>query len=256
MAARKRIKPAVGQVVAIPLLDGTFGIGHVAAYDRSIKVALFARRGRSPEELRAVFDDALREGPVATLEVTSDELRDGEWPVIGQREPNYPAELLDKKGVSHTAAVARSLLSAYNGLLPWDGLFDPQGYAKLLLPGVQVPPTVRYKADVFTTAQSARTTMPAPVTEGPAEIHIQILYPGEGPPDTELLRRRQALERALEALGAGEVTDAGGGGGVMDVYITTDEVRRAIPIVERAISDLGFTEDTLIETGPPDEDED
>jgi hypothetical protein len=41
----------------------------------------------------------------------------------------------------------------------------------------------------------------------------------------------------------------------MDVFLATDDVRRAMPIVEQALAELGLKEDTLIETAPLDEDD-
>jgi hypothetical protein len=251
---RKKTKPLAGQVVALPLAEGTFGLGHVAAVGGSVTVALFPRRARSPEDLAASLDSALSEPPISTMVVTADELEDGEWPVIGARDPAYPPALLDKRGTSHTATVARFFLSAYHGLVAWDGLYDPKGYEKLLLPGVKVPPTVRYKKDIEAGVPPPPPPKPAPITAGPAEIHVQILYSGEGLPDTDLLRRRQALEQKLDASGAGEVTDAGAGGGVMDVYFATEDVRRALPIVHAALAEHGFSDDALVEAEPLDED--
>ena len=62
------------------------------------------------------------------------------------------------------------------------------------------------------------TTKPGPEKEGPGEIHITIRYPGDDIPSIELVRRRNALEKQLEKRGAGEVSESGGGEGVMDVY--------------------------------------
>jgi hypothetical protein len=171
---------------------------------------------------------------------------------------------------------------------------DPKDNEKMLLPGVAVPGTVRYMRDfppeelarclaryfssddladymalkgLSSDADLARCLAregllpavkgPSPeVTEGPAEIHIQILYPGNDLPTVEQLRKRHDLERRLEQAGAGEVTDAGAGEGVMDVFLATDDVQRAMPIVERALEELGLKDDALIETAPLDEDED
>jgi hypothetical protein len=255
---RKRVRSRAGQVVAIPLVDGTFGLGHVALKPYlEITVALFARRARSPEELAAAMHEALAEDPIATLAVPDNPICDGSWAVIGSSERSYPAEVLDKHGRSFSSSYAPNLLSAYHGLLPWDerGPRAPAAYGDNLLPGVKVPPTVRYTKDLPPPA----TTAPAPateVTEGPAEVHIQIVYPGDVLPSVELLRRRQELERRLEEAGAGEVTDAGSGGGVMDVYLTTDDVQRALPLVRKEIGALGFESDTLIETSLPDQDDD
>ncbi len=162
------------------------------------------------------------------------------------------------------------LAEAYHGLRAWDELYDPKEYDRMLLPGVPVPPTARYKRDfekdraVASSATSIAGAAPADdtaslVTDGPAEIHIEIKYPGEALPSIELLHRRQAVERALEEAGAGEVTDAGGGGGVMDIYLRTDDIRRAMPVVMKAVKDAGFENAAKIEVGarsdPEDEDE-
>lgn len=258
---RKRVKVAAGQIVAVPLIDGTYGLLHVVVFKIGIIAAHFAHRGAPPEGLLDGVDEALRTGPIAMLKVTSDEIRVGDWPVIGHRDRTYPAEMLDMKGISYTASMSRHLFNAYYGLLPWDGMHDPRCYEKMLLPGVPVPPTVRYKRDfekeAAAAAASAPTTNPAPpVTDGPAEIHIEIKYPGEGLPSIELLHRRQALERSLAEAGAGEVTDAGGGGGVMDVYLQTSDVRRALPLVRAAVRAAGFEKDTTIEASSPSDPED
>lgn len=263
---RKRVKPHAGQVVAIPLADGSFGLGHVAAFDMSITMVLFARRARTPETLASEIERGLAEAPIAMMEVTDDELNDGEWPVIGERPPPYPPAMLDAKGKSFTAPMARTLLSAYHGLLAWDMMADPRYFEWRLLPGVKVPSSIRYKKDLEAAAKTEAAKTEAAkseaakkaeeITEGPAEIHVQIVYPGDDLPSTDLLHRRQALEARLDASGAGEVTDAGAGGGVMDVFFTTQDVKRALPLVKQAVADLGFEADALIEVDPLDEEDD
>ena len=256
--SRKRIKPKSGDVVAVPLFDGTYGLGHVVFYDYVFIFALFGKRTTRPDELTVDLDDALAQ-PIAILTLAGDVLRSGEWPVLAFREPTYPSAWLPKfrcEGAeSHTATAGPALLAAYHGLTPWDYYKDPKENERLLLPGVPVPATVRYKRDFpppFGTAPAASPTL-APPVKGPAEIHIAIVYPGKDLPTVEQLRKRQELERRLEEENAGEVTDAGGGEGVMDIYLETDEVQRAMPIVERLVAELGLREDTLVETGPLDD---
>jgi hypothetical protein len=259
---RRRVKVKPGQVVGVPLRDGTFALAHIALRPYlSMTCVLFAHNAATAEQLLEGLDEVLRGRPIAVMVVTSDEARSGSWPVIAERDPAYPAELLDTRGVSHTASLARMVFEAYYGLRPWDELYDPKGYEKMLLPGVPVPPTVRYKRDferdaAAVAAKAAAADEPAlQVTEGPGEIHIEITYPGEGLPPVELLHRRQKLESALEAAGAGEVTDAGGGGGVMDIFLQTDDVARALPLVKAAVKEAGFDKDARIEAAPLDEDE-
>jgi hypothetical protein len=255
---RKRVKVKDGQLVAVPLLDGTFALLHVARFDGDIVGAHFAHRAKTPEQLLEGLEGAMAKKLIAIAEVTPNDVKDGSWPVIGFRPPEYPDTMLDMKGRSYTSNFSECLLNAYYGLRPWDEMKDPYSYKSTLLPGVPVPPTVRYERDfakdaAASAAQASTAEAEPPVTEGPAEIHIEIKYPGNALPSIDLLHRRQALEDALEASGAGEVTDAGGGGGVMDVYLETKDVRRALPLVEAAVRAHGFAADARIETSAPDD---
>ncbi len=257
---RRRVKVKRGQLVAVPLLDGTFALAHVAHHYIGVTVVQFDHRAKTPPQLLQGVDDALRARPLAVLAITSIDIADGNWPVIGEREPQYPPELLDTKGHSSTSPATSWLFDAYYGLRPWDGMHDPRYYEKELLPGVPVPSTVRYKKDFERDAQAAAaettsTTPPAeetapPITEGPGVIHIEIKYEGDGLPSMELLHRRKAIEDGLEAAGVGEVTDAGGGGGVMDIYLETKDVAHAMPFVHPAIKAAGFDKDARIEVQP------
>ncbi len=260
VSKRKRIKLEMGQLAAVPLLDGTYALIHVAQCKIGMIAAHYAHRAKRTEQLLEGLTEAMANGPIAMLKVTGDEVRDGLWPVIGYKDPMYPAEMLDMKGVSHLAATSRFLFNAYYGLRPWDEAVIPGWYDRMLLPGIPVPPTVRYKRDFEKDAAAAarlaappppptiEETAAPPVTDGPAVIHIEIRYPGEDLPSVELLHRRQALERTLEEAGAGTVTDAGGGGGVMDIYLRTADVRRAMPLVVNAAREAHFDNDSKIET--------
>jgi hypothetical protein len=254
---RKRVKVKDGQLAAVPLMDGTWGLLHVARFTGGIIAAHFAHRAKTPEQLLEGLEEAMAKKLIAIADVTANDVKDGSWPIIGFRQPEYPEPLLDMKGRSHTSNFSEFLLNAYYGLRAWDEMYDPLYYEKALLPGVPVPPTVRYQRDFAKDAAACNQTPTADaeprVTEGPAEIHIEIKYPGDALPSIDLLHRRQALEDALEASGAGEVTDAGGGGGVMDVYLQTDDARRALPLVEAAVHAHGFANDARIEASALDE---
>lgn len=145
---RRRVKVKEGQLVAVPLVDGTFALGHVARhYYRQATVAHFAHRAESPAKLLDGAQEAMKGQPVAVLAVTHDEIYEGYWPVIGCVVPAYPESILDTKGTSYTASVSRGLMNAWYGLEPWDGMADPRCHEKMLLPNTHVPPTVRYKHD-------------------------------------------------------------------------------------------------------------
>lgn len=263
---RKRLKVESGQVAAIPLRDGTFALLHVAIFGGEVIGVFFARRAPRAEQLVEGLEETLRGKPISRLAVTSDEIEDGHWPIIAHSTPTYPAEMLDTKGSSYTASIVQMLFEAYYGLRPWNESRDPKAYEKLLLPGVPIPPTIRFKrdfeADAATTTAAATTAgaspspveaegAGAPITEGAAVIHIEMTYPGEALPSVALLHQRQALERALEAAGAGEVTDAGGGGGIMDIYLETDDVARAMPLVQAALGASELGKSARVEIEPP-----
>lgn len=263
---KRRARATAGQVVAVPLRDGSVGLAQVAIGGTCITIVLFPQRAGNPDELRTVMDEALRSEPFAVMRVTGDELRDGEWSILGTREPLYPPNMLATGGRTSSAVVARSLFNGYFGLEPWDAMADPMDYEKRLLPGVPVPPTVRYKRDFEKAAAASASSAPsshsrepspdAPIMEGPAEIHVEIKYPGDALPSIDLLHRRQALEQLLEAAGTGEVTDAGGGGGVIDIHLRTADIRTALPLVEAAIRTAGFQEEATIQVSPVDDDDD
>jgi len=265
---RRRVKVTPGQIVAVPLLDGSFALAHVAHLSYlTITLAHFAHRATSPDKLLDGLGEAMAARLLAIMDVTSDEIRDGHWPVIGHKEPTYPAPMLDMKGSSSTASISRALFDAYYGLRPWDGMHDPRYFEKKLLSDVPVPPTVRYKRDfemaaaaqaaaAATTSTSTATENTGPaITEGPGVIHIEIKYDGDGLPSMELLHRRQAIEEGLESAGAGTVTDAGGGGGIMDIYLETKDVAHAMPFAHAAIKAVGFEKDARIAVEPMSEDE-
>ncbi len=75
-------------------------------------------------------------------------------------------------------------------------------------------------------------------------------------PSTDDVRRRRDFEHRLEAAGVGDVEGAESGGGVMEVYLRTRDVRRAVPLVEKVAEETGGKDDVLVETAPLDDDGD
>jgi hypothetical protein len=88
------------------------------------------------------------------------------------------------------------------------------------------------------------------ITEGPGVIHIEIAYRGKGLPSRNLIARRHALEDRLTAAGAGHITEAGGGMGVMDIYLDTEDVRRSLLLVKEVVESSRFGKSARIETLP------
>ena len=160
---RRRVKVTTGQIVAIPLRDGSYALGHVARYSYlQAIVAHFDHRAEAPADLLTNCGEAMKHRLLTILAVTSDEISDGLWPVIGHQEPRYPETMLDMKGTSYTANVSRWFFDAYYGLVPWDAMAaTPNYFERMLLPGVPVPPTARYKRDF---EQEAATSSPTSAT--------------------------------------------------------------------------------------------
>jgi hypothetical protein len=80
------------------------------------------------------------------------------------------------------------------------------------------------------------------------EIHVQVRIAERFPSRKELASRR-ALEAALCEIG--EVTDAGAGGGVMDVWFRVDAADVAVPRVDEILARLDLADRTTVTVKPP-----
>jgi hypothetical protein len=80
-----------------------------------------------------------------------------------------------------------------------------------------------------------------------SEIHIEIKCDGDGFPSSAELAKRHAVEDALAEADVGEVVDAGGGMGVMDIYIDVKDVAAAMAKTQEIVKRLGLEGRTRIE---------
>jgi hypothetical protein len=147
MSRKRKISLAAGQVVAIPLSDGSFGTGHVVATGLFPIFALYARRANHPQELVDGWD--VSQAPPLAIVSMPGWVTDGTWPVVAQQSRDYsafpvPTEL---PKVSFTSHFASDFLQAYHGLAPWDGMHDPAFYEKQLIPGTPMPPNLRFRKE-------------------------------------------------------------------------------------------------------------
>jgi hypothetical protein len=103
----------------------------------------------------------------------------------------------------------------------------------------------------------SKRNRPPLITKGPARIRIEMPYEGEGLPTKELLHKRHLLEDQLMAIEAGEITDVGGGMGVVEIYLNTNDVKRSWPLVKKSVKNAGLKleKDARLDTFPLDEDE-
>ena len=79
------------------------------------------------------------------------------------------------------------------------------------------------------------------------EIHIEIRCDGDGFPSSSEYATRHALEDALAAADIGKVVDAGGGMGVIDIYIDVNDLETAMRQTKEIVKRLGLDERTTAE---------
>ncbi len=256
-----QIEVKTGMVLAVPLWDGSLALAHVAENGGNGRIALFVHRRATMDELFLGLEDALQRKAIAILTVPLGEIENGNWLHVADYEATYPVSLLTHAKRSYEAKAVPALFEAVYGMRVWDEPVVPGTYEDMLLPHLPVPPKMartrahfdRAAAEMAAAAAAAPPRPPLP--EGGGVIHIEIKYPGEELPTIALLKRRQAIENGLETAGVGEITDAGGGGGIMDIYLETNDVAHALPFVHAAIKEAGFENDARIEIGPVVEDD-
>ncbi|MCC8561297.1 hypothetical protein, partial [Xanthomonas perforans] len=136
---RPSYKP--GMVYAVPLVDGSFGLAQAGSpmFPNVIYVALFLDLFLAlPTEIPRL--DASR---VISLTATwRKNLNRGEWIPLGISEPTldllkHPTQALAGVGYlgakHYDAGLLSEFLSTCHGLLPWNVMYDPAYYEKLLL---------------------------------------------------------------------------------------------------------------------------
>ncbi len=79
------------------------------------------------------------------------------------------------------------------------------------------------------------------------EIHIEIRCEGDGFPTPQELAKRHELEEALEAAEIGDVVDAGGGEGVMDVFVEVDDANAAVAMARSIVKKLGLADRATVQ---------
>lgn len=250
MNQRRKQKPNAGDVVAVPLLDGSVGCGHVYEAGHGIRIVLFSVRARSAARLQTAVDDLPSFEPIFALNVTSDMIEDGDWPVVGNTTFRHAVALEDPQK-SHTAVTARTCLSAYYGMWPWDGMFDAGYFEKLLVDGAALPDTRRSRASFEELGPGVYREKPSlhVPTSGAARVSVTLI-----PNDANLLGSiLTSLEQDLRELLGNHVSvkstrEDEHAKVVLDV-VAIEEQR---PLIERLLRDSGLAEDTVIDVAAND----
>jgi hypothetical protein len=270
--ALKTLRLELGQTFLLPLLDGTYALGQIAfvLYVTktlpSVVTAFFAHRSADTEALRAIASKSSNlHAPMMVMMPIGDELRYGTWPIIGKQPVAYDnfdvGQRVNVNGCDGLSASSNAIVDRvemYWGILPWDesGIHHLDRY---LLDGFRVPPYpghARFAKDfteeeIFRLKERNVARIRANLKKVPKRrgshktIHIRYAYEGSGLPGVEQLRRRQALETKLGEKGAGVIEDAGAGGGIMDVYVSTRDVEKSRPIVDSVLAELGVLDASI-----------
>jgi hypothetical protein len=251
-----RQKPTVYDFFAVPLRDGSFGLGQFIGtgdYDEKICV-LYRTRESSLDSLRDRVRDLGTDDIIGMARVSSPDLERGNWTVVENQEPMrraYLSSLTVTNKVMYTGEIIDGFLDAFHRLRSWyDSPAGPRWYRAILVPHLQPPPECL--TERLPSIGHATPSKPAAqhVPSGPGEVHVTIRYDGEDLPDMESLRKRQSIEEWIESERLGEVTDAGGGGGVMDIYIETTDAPKAVAALRIKLEEIGWRSHSNIEVDP------
>jgi hypothetical protein len=148
MARRKRVKWDHGDLFAVPLADGSFGI--VQAIDHWMPHWVYtAVTNRRTKEIpaTATLDGETR--VIALIAVSDNGFDFGTFFRIGPAAPlarrkNFPNERFARTGyvgaISYTGGILANFLSAWHGLASSTAYKDPEYFDKLLVRGVERPP--------------------------------------------------------------------------------------------------------------------
>lgn len=160
MSVAKHLRYKPGMVYAVPLADGTFGLAQAgeAMWPNVIHVALYLDRY---PDMPVGVPSLARENVVSLVATWKKDLNKGAWLPLGiaaqaAARHEFPNEALAQQGYiaakHYDAGILAEFLSAFHGLLPWNVMFDPAYYDKLLAPGAPRSDKIRMLSDADRTA--------------------------------------------------------------------------------------------------------
>lgn len=143
----------VGNLFAVPLADGSYGLGQVVGREENMLNSIscaFYRTRVSASDLASVGGVPDESELIAVQFTTKDLLTKRVWRVLGAYPVELPHHLFpheDRRGQNWIGAEMVgsgsmvNLLNAYFGLAPWNVMFEEDYFDQLLAPGVRRPPT-------------------------------------------------------------------------------------------------------------------
>jgi hypothetical protein len=153
MGRRKRIKWDYGDVFAVPLVDGTFGL--VQTIDHWLPHWIYTAITDGRIDSLPAADATAQPGKLISLLAVDDDPFDfGGFSRMGHTSPmarksDFSNESFAERGYvgaeSYTGSVVAGLLSAWHKLAPWNICKDEMFFDKLLIAGLKRPTNVLLK---------------------------------------------------------------------------------------------------------------
>ncbi len=156
MAKRKKIIPEEGDLVAIKLSDGKFGLAQIAGVKKddsgfvvhTIWAFFDAHSDYLTDLEQYIGKPGYLETPFLVCGMDYEELEKGKWPVLGTKPVAFTNASLDETAVAKLQKeeiAGAYLLEMYLGIVPWNMYKDPEYLDKRLLPGYNRPENVLLK---------------------------------------------------------------------------------------------------------------
>lgn len=153
MARKRKITWEFGAVFAVPLPDGTFGIGQaIAPMMANVIYCAFTRQRVG--EIDGGVPHLLSTDVVSRVPVTRVQLDYAAWPILGVAPPccaksDFIAEAYAARGyvgaTVYDAALAEDFLAAFHALAAWDDWHQPDYLDRWLVSPNAKPQTLRWK---------------------------------------------------------------------------------------------------------------
>jgi len=139
---KKKIIWNIGDVFAIPLINGTYSLGQVLSnrWENVAGIALY------DEILKDIKNENLSDvcqvkDIISLLEVTREQLDYDVWKIIGNKKVSIPESKLPNEqfrknnwigAVTYDAAIAEDFVNAFYCFIPWDDYYNPNYLDELL----------------------------------------------------------------------------------------------------------------------------
>jgi len=155
MTRKRRVHWEPGAQFAVPLPDGSYGIGQAIALmmPNVVYCALTSHRALALPAAPAAVSPA---DVVSRVAVSREQLDYGAWPILAATQLlAEKADFTNEKFASvgyvgakvYDAALAEEFLAAFHGLAPWDDYHDPHYLDAWLTSPARKPIALRFRSD-------------------------------------------------------------------------------------------------------------